>query len=86
MWHRAVSEPDDKSRCSITTATVAKLSQNPIVLSRFGIRFERKQIPRIVGNVRKSSNAKEATELDRLRPRQVRYQAALRPDSDDLGF
>ena len=58
----------------------------PIVLTCFGICFERKQIPRIVGNVRKSSNAKEATELDRLRPRQVRYQAALRRDSNSLGF
>jgi hypothetical protein len=59
---------------------VSKLSQNPIYLTRFGIRFERKQMPRIVGNVRKALNAREARESARIRPRQVRYQAALRPD------
>ena len=71
---------DDKAGALIEHRTVAKLSQNPIVLTCFGICFERKQIPRIVGNLRKSLNAKEAREADRLRPRQVRYQAALRPD------
>jgi hypothetical protein len=50
----------------------------------FGIRFERKQIPRIVENLRKSLNAKETREADRLGPRQVRYQAALRPDRTSI--
>jgi hypothetical protein len=72
-----------KAGVRIRRRTVAKLSQNPIVLTCFGIAFERKQIPRIVENLRKSLNAKETTEADRLRPRQVRYQAALRPDSAD---
>jgi hypothetical protein len=73
-----------KAGALITAGTVAKLSQNPIVLTCFGICLERKQIPRIVGNVRKSSNAKEARESGRIRPRQVRYQAALRPDAARL--
>jgi hypothetical protein len=33
---------------------VAKLSQNAIVLSLFGFRFERKQNPRIEENVKKN--------------------------------
>jgi hypothetical protein len=69
-----------KAGARIKRRTVAKLSQNPIVLTHFGICFERKQIPRIVEILRKSLNAKETREVDRLRPRQVRYQAALRPD------
>jgi hypothetical protein len=70
-----------ESRCAAHPATVAELSQNPIVLTQFRFCFERKQIPRTVGNVRKPLNAKEAREAVRIRPRQVRYQAALRPDS-----
>ena len=69
-----------KAGALIMRWTVAKLSQNPIHLTQLGITFERKQTPRIVGNVRNSLNAKEPREADRIRPRQVRYQAALRPD------
>jgi hypothetical protein len=62
---------------------VAKLSQNPIVLTVFGFGLEREQNPRIEKNLRKTSNAMEAMESGSIRPRQVRYQAALRPDSVD---
>ena len=64
----------------------AKLSQNPMVLIRFRIAFERKQMPRIEENLRKTLNETERMESDRIRPRQVRYQTALRPDSEDLRF
>jgi hypothetical protein len=70
-----------KAGALIRRRPVAKLFQNPQVLTRLGICFERKQMPRFVGNLRKSLNAKEAREAVRIRPRQVRYQAALRPDS-----
>jgi hypothetical protein len=68
---------DDKAGARIKRPAVSKLSQNPIFLTCFEICLERKQIPRIVENLRKASNAKEARESDRIRPRQVRYQAAL---------
>jgi hypothetical protein len=74
---------DDKAGALIKRGTVLKLSQNPIGLTCLGICLERKQIPRIVENLRKSLNAKKTREADRLRPRQVRYQAALRPDFED---
>ena len=69
--------------------TTPRLSRNcpePYPLAHFGICFERKQIPRIVENLRNALNAKEARGSDRIRPRQVRYQAALRPDFNSLGF
>jgi hypothetical protein len=72
-----------KAGAPAAPVTVAKLSQKPIALTCFGICFERKRIPRLVEILRKSLNAKETREADLLRPRQVRYQTALRPDSTD---
>ena len=39
-----------------------------------------KQIPQIVENSKKCGELLEPLEGDGMRPRQVRYQAALRPD------
>ena len=58
----------------------AKLSQNPIVLRPFGFGLEREQNPELEKTLGKTSNALEAMETGCIRPRQVRYQAALRPD------
>ena len=51
------SVPPSALRCRSRASAfpVAKLSQNPNSLTCFGICFERKQIPRIVGNLRKRS-------------------------------
>jgi hypothetical protein len=42
--------------------------------------------PELKKTLGKTSNAMEAMETDRSRPRQVRYQAALRPDSEIFKF
>jgi|HubBroStandDraft_4_1064222.scaffolds.fasta_scaffold762088_1 hypothetical protein len=60
--------------------TVAKLSQNPTLLTRLGMQSERKQIPQVVENIESRRHAMELLEGQGVRPRQVRYQAALRPD------
>jgi hypothetical protein len=39
-----------------------------------------KQIPQVIENIENGWNSKEALERAVMRPRQVRYQAALRPD------
>jgi hypothetical protein len=41
---------------------------------------ERKQIPQVVENIESRRQAMESLEGQGVRPRQVRYQAALRPD------
>jgi hypothetical protein len=44
------------------------------------IALSEKQIPQVVENLESGCKPKEAVERTELRPRQVRYQAALRPD------
>jgi hypothetical protein len=39
-----------------------------------------KQIPQVVEKLESGGKPKEALETVEMRPRQVRYQAALRPD------
>jgi hypothetical protein len=56
--------------------TVSKLG----ALERLGLASSEKQIPQIVENIKKCGELKEPLEPDGMRPRQVRYQAALRPD------
>ena len=56
--------------------TVSKLG----ALEHLGLALSEKQIPQIVENSKKYGELLEALEGVRLRPRQVRYQAALRPD------
>jgi hypothetical protein len=62
--------PDDRGK------TVTK----PLALSRLGLLLSEKQIPQVVENLESGVKRKEALERAIMRPRQVRYQAALRPD------
>jgi hypothetical protein len=52
----------------------------PLALSTLGLPLSEKQIPQIVENLESGGKPKEALETVAMRPRQVRYQAALRPD------
>jgi hypothetical protein len=56
--------------------TVSKLG----ALEHLGLALSEKQIPQIVENSKKCGELLEPLEGDGMRPRQVRYQAALRPD------
>lgn len=58
-----------RSSPGISPWTVAKLSQNPIFLTLFGIACEREQIPRIEESLKNRLNATEAMESSRGRPR-----------------
>ena len=51
-------------------------------LEHLGLALSEKQIPQIVENSKKYGELLEPLGGVRLRPRQVRYQAALRPDID----
>jgi hypothetical protein len=51
-----------------------------LVLSLLGLPLSEKQIPQVVENFESGGKPKEALEWTVMRPRQVRYQAALRPD------
>ena len=50
------------------------------VLEPLGLALSEEQIPQVVENLRSEGKSKDALEWATLRPRQVRYQAALRPD------
>ena len=52
----------------------------PLLLRLLGLLLSEKQIPQVVENLESGDKPKEALETVGLRPRQVRYQAALRPD------
>ena len=52
----------------------------PLALTRLGLPLSEKQIPQVVEILESGGKPKEALETAALRPRQVRYQAALRPD------
>ena len=54
-----------------------------LTLTRLGLAFERKQIPQVVENIKNQLHGMEPLEGSVLRPRQVRYQAALRPDFEE---
>jgi hypothetical protein len=58
----------------------AETVSKPPVLEALGLRLSEKQIPQVVGFIRKRLNQRELLERAAMRPRQVRYQAALRPD------
>jgi hypothetical protein len=49
-------------------------------LEHLELALSEKQIPQIVENSKKCGELLEPLEGDGMRPRQVRYQAALRPD------
>jgi hypothetical protein len=50
------------------------------VLSLLGLPLSEKQIPQVVENIESGWKSRQALERADVRPRQVRYQAALRPD------
>jgi hypothetical protein len=52
----------------------------PFALRSLGLALSEKQIPQVVENLESGCKPKEALERTIMRPRQVRYQAALRPD------
>ena len=56
--------------------TVTKLG----LLSSLGLASSEKQIPQVIEKPESGDKRKEALERTDMRPRQVRYQAALRPD------
>ena len=49
-------------------------------LQALRIPLSEKQVPQIVGNVESTAEGMKPLETVEVRPRQVRYQAALRPD------
>ena len=57
-----------------------KTVTKPLPLSRLGLPLSEKQIPQVVENLESGGKPNEALERVAMRPRQVRYQAALRPD------
>jgi hypothetical protein len=58
----------------------SKTVPKPNHLSPFGLALSEKQIPQIVENNESRTDRMERLEATGVRPRQVRYQAALRPD------
>jgi hypothetical protein len=50
------------------------------MLKLLGLASSEKQIPQVLDRFESRDETKEALETAELRPRQVRYQAALRPD------
>jgi hypothetical protein len=58
-----------------------KTVTKPAALTRLGLPLSEKQIPQVVENLESGGKPKEALERAIMRPRQVRYQAALRPDN-----
>ena len=48
---------------------------------QLGLALSEKQIPQVVEKLESGDKQKEALERVVMRPRQVRYQAALRPDN-----
>ena len=64
----------------ITCPNRDKTVTEPLVLKWLGLALSEKQIPQVVENLESGGKPKEGLETAALRPRQVRYQAALRPD------
>ena len=56
------------------------------LLSSLGLALSEKQIPQAVEKFESGDKPKEALERAVMRPRQVRYQAALRPDISGFSF
>jgi len=63
-----------------TSADRGKTVTKPLPLSPLGLPMSEKQIPQVIENFESGDKRKEALERAVMRPRQVRYQAALRPD------
>jgi len=68
-------------RCTARTLNDrGKTVTKPRLLKPLGLPLSEKQIPQVVEILESGGKSKEALETATLRPRQVRYQAALRPD------
>ena len=76
---RCVCVLDDRLNGGVETDR-GKTVTKPLALSHLGLPLSEKQIPQVVGNLESGGKPKEVLETAALRPRQVRYQAALRPD------
>ncbi len=58
-----------------------KTVTKPSPLKWLGLPLSEKQIPQVIENVESGDKRKETSERTVMRPTQVRYQAALRPDN-----
>ena len=76
----AIETRSCRAGLSSFTSTYPKSFQNPTFFTSLGLAFERKQIPRLVGNVSSQKSLAALLEFGIVRPRQARYQAALRPN------
>ena len=65
----------------ISRADRGKTVTESLALSWLGLLLSERQIPQVVEILESGVEPKEALEMAVLRPRQVRYQAALGPDS-----
>jgi hypothetical protein len=70
---------DDRLNGGVETDR-GKTVTKPLPVEPTWVAFEQKQIPQVVENLESGGKSKEALETAALRPRQVRYRAALRPD------
>ena len=75
MW-AIVSASETESR----RAAVPELCQYPMFFVRLGLALSEKQVPQVNENTEEKNWLLEPLESVGTRPRQARYQAALRPD------
>jgi hypothetical protein len=59
---------------------VSKVCQNPMFFDPLGLTSSEKRIPQVDENTERAKWLLDALESVATRPRQARYQAALRPD------
>ncbi|MEP6960545.1 MAG: hypothetical protein ABI995_00600 [Acidobacteriota bacterium] len=64
----------------VSRADRGKTVTKPFVLDLLELPLSEKQIPQVVENLESGGKPKGALERAAMRPRQVRYQAALSPD------
>jgi hypothetical protein len=69
-----------RKRVAPCSPTVSEPYQKPILSSCWGCPSSEEQIPQVIGKDKKTPTGMEGLEGNTTRPRQVRYQAALRPD------
>jgi hypothetical protein len=63
---------------------VPKVWQNAMFFGLLGLALSEKQIPQVNENTEESKSLLEPLESVGRRPRQARYQAALRPDKNSM--
>jgi hypothetical protein len=62
-----------------STANCAETVSKPLVFALLGLHLSERQIPRVGGFIENGLKHRELLKRAVMRPRQVRYQAALRP-------